>query len=187
MNEIFTKANIELLAGSIGALAIIVRFTYLTIKLLVKAQKESNMGNQIANIRTASIPAATAVVGYDLLTGERDARVPFARKLDTIALVGSAAAGDTIIELFVQGQSVGKYSNSSTGVSIDRTKDMIPLNIYVGANELIEAKVIDAASTNPVVLQLEFDKPEYNKTYRRSYRRSGGSRPAAGGGRWLGR
>lgn len=144
------------------------------------------MSPQIANIRTDQIAAATAVVGYDLLTGQRDARTPYARKLDGLAYVGSANVGDTVVEIFVQGQSVGKYANSSTGVGVDKQKDVMPLNIRVPANALIEAKVTDAASTNAVVLQLEFDTPEYSTGYRKTFRRKsytgGGTARRSGNG-----
>lgn len=163
------------MAGAIGALAICLRFGYKLMNLLIKAEKREKM-NQIANIRTANIPAATAVVGYDLLTGERDARVPFGRKLDTLIYTGSAVLGDSRIEIFVQGQSVGKYANTSLGLVATDKKDMIPLDLDVPANSLLEAKVITAATTNPVVLQLEFSKPDYSGRRTSFRRKSGGAR-----------
>lgn len=132
----------------------------------------------IANIRTAQIAAATAVVGYDLLTAQPDARVPYPRIMDGVALVGSAAAGDTVIELRINGRRVGTYSNTATGVGVDKERDLMPLDLYVGANQLIEAVVTDAASTNAVVLQLEFHKAA-RKSFggsRRTNRRSGNRR-----------
>jgi len=134
----------------------------------------------IANIRK-EVAQASAGVGVDLLQvapAEPTARVPYARKLDYIGFVGSAAVGDCVVELFVNQQSKGKYGISSTGKGIDKQKDLIPLNIYVPANGLIEAKMVTAAVTNPVVIQLEFDKPSGSGTgysgRRRSYRRTGG-------------
>jgi len=124
-----------------------------------------------ANIRTAQIAAATAAVGYDLLTGVADARVPYARIMDGIALVGSAAAGDTVVDIFINGTRKGTYSNTATGVAVDKERDLMPLDLFVGANALIEAKVTDAAATNPVVLQLEFHTPT-KKAFRPYARRS---------------
>jgi len=138
------------------------------------------MSGTISNIRTAQIAAATAVVGYDLLTNVRDARANYSRVLDGLVLVGSAAAGDTEIELFIGGKSVGKYINTSTGVAYDRQKDLIPMDIFIPANSPMEARVTDAASTNAVVLQLEFHAAgkgySGGRNFRRTYRSSSGRR-----------
>lgn len=129
----------------------------------------------IANIRKV-VAVADAVVGVDMLQvspAEPNVRTPYARKMDGIAITGSAAVGDFIIDLFVNGTKKGTYSNTSTGLGMDKSKDLIPLNLFVPANALIEARIIDAANTNPVVIQLEFDKPDVaGRTFRRSARRS---------------
>jgi len=130
----------------------------------------------IANIRTGQIAAATAAVGYDLMTGIAEARVPYARIMDGFALVGSAAAGDTVVDLFINGTKKGTYANTSTGVAIDQNKDLMGMDLFIGANQLIEVKVTDAASTNAVVCQMEFHKPTGKSGTRRAgaYRRAGG-------------
>ena len=137
------------------------------------------MALDIANIRK-EIAAASALVGVDLLQvspSHPDARTPFARKMDSIACVGSAAAGDFIFDLFINGRRVGTYANSATGVGIDKSRDLIALDLFVPANALIECKVVDAANTNPVLIQLEFSKPDRVGGFRRrTYRRYGSAR-----------
>jgi len=139
------------------------------------------MSPQIANNIRVEVAAATAVLNYDLLKDHRDNRVPYARKIDGISLVGSAAAGDTKVEIRIEGKTMLEVVNSATGVAVDRKRDVQPLNIFVPANNKIEAIVTDAPLTNPIALTLELDKPEYSGS-RRFFRKSNYS----GGGRRLG-
>jgi len=126
----------------------------------------------LANIRV-EVAAATAAVGYDMISTDFNARVPEGRRLKGLMLTGSTAAGDCIIEVMVGNKSIGKFSNTSTGLVGDRTKDYREIGEYVPANQLVQAFVRDAANTNPVVLEMEFQ----HSTTRTGYpRRSGGYR-----------
>lgn len=109
----------------------------------------------MANI-LKQVVAATATVGYDLIQAEINNRSPKARRLTKLALTGSSAAGDTVVEVLVQGKSIGSYANTSTGLVADRTKDFRDVNAYVAPNELVQVFVRDAPTTNPIVLELEF-------------------------------
>ena len=86
------------------------------IKRLGKPRKRKR---ERMNIRV-EVAAATAVVGYDLIQNHVNNRVPSARVIDGIALVGSAAAGDTVIELMVNNKSEGMFSNTATGTAVTR-------------------------------------------------------------------
>lgn len=125
----------------------------------------------MSNIRV-SVAAATAVVNYDLVQNEINALLPESRVIKGFGLVGSAAAGDTIVELMVGNKSIGKYENSSTGTVFDVQKDIKVLDEFVPANTRVQAIVRDAAATNPVVCLIEFGRPARasGTRRRRSYR-----------------
>lgn len=124
----------------------------------------------MANIR-ASVAQATAVVDYDCFKDEPQNRQPFARIITGVGVVGSAAAGDFIIELMVGGVSHGKFENVATGTAfVEGT--IKKTDIYVGANAQVQAIVRDAANTNPVVCYCEFGQPAKTSSRRWSSRRS---------------
>jgi len=134
----------------------------------------------MANIRV-EVAAATAVLGYDLLQGDLNNRVPTGRKLAGLMFTGSTAAGDCVIELMVGNKVIGKFANTSTGLVADRTKDYRQINEYVPANQLVQAFCRDAANTNPVVLEIEFTASSSGTgTFRR---RTGGRRTGGYAGR----
>lgn len=101
-----------------------------------------------------SVAAATAVTDYDLMQDERQQVVSYDRVLTGLMLTGSAAAGDTVIRLFVEDVMIGEYANTSTGEgTIDA--DLQPLeNIAVPGGSKIHAIVVDPPSTNPIILKL---------------------------------
>jgi len=95
-----------------------------------------------------SVAAATAAVGYDLLSGNMLQQVGYPRVITGVGLCGSAAAGDTAIELYVDTVLVGQFYNTTTGFP---TNDhIVPIEFEIPANSRIVCKVIDAASTNPI-------------------------------------
>ncbi len=94
-----------------------------------------------------SIAAATAVLDYDLLTNNTQAKAERARILVAVGLQGSAAGGDTKIQLMVGQTEVAQIYNLTTGFP---NKDaMFTLNYPIGT-ERIYAKVTDAPATNPI-------------------------------------
>jgi len=127
----------------------------------------------IENTRSV-VAYGTAVVGYDLLTGNVDARATDSRVICGVACLGGGAVGDCGFELWIDNNKVGTYFNTSTALAPDKQKDIIDANTYVKAGALIQAKVIDAAPSGSIVCHIEFSRPQ--KTFsRRGYTR----RPAA--------
>ena len=57
----------------------------------------------------ASIAAATAVVGYDLLKDNMLQAVGYPRVITGVGLTGSAAAGDSAVDLYVDTVLVGQF------------------------------------------------------------------------------
>lgn len=100
-----------------------------------------------------SIAAATAVVGYDLLSGESWTVDGRDRVVRGIALAGSAAAGDTIIEVKAASNVIAKKYNQTTG--FPNRDNMLPVNGRIPAGQKITAPVVDAAATNAINLILD--------------------------------
>jgi len=99
-------------------------------------------------IAQTSVAAATAVLGYNLLTGSVFDQVSWARTLRGAALAGSAAALDTKVEVFVGTNKVAELYNSATGAP---TRDhLFPINAMVPAGEEVSVVVVDAPATNPL-------------------------------------
>lgn len=103
-----------------------------------------------------SVAAATAVVGYDLLVNEVHARSPKHRTLNAVALKGSAAAMDTIVEMYIDEVRVGKFGNTGTGVPNKDDLFMTERNI-IPAGAQIRAIVTDAPATNPIQVMLTLE------------------------------
>lgn len=95
-----------------------------------------------------SIAAATAVVGYDLLTDNRQQVLPYPRVILGLKLTGSAAAGDTKVELWVGERRIGEYFNTNTGYG--NADDIQPVNTPVPPGTPIHLIVVDAPNTNPI-------------------------------------
>lgn len=97
-----------------------------------------------------SIAAATAVVGYDLISDADWQQQPYARRIAAIAVTGSAAAADTEIEIFIGPVRIGVMKNTNTGYPTD--DDFVGCNELVPAGAKIQAKVVDAPASNPIVV-----------------------------------
>ena len=99
---------------------------------------------------TADNPAAVAIVGADLFSGEVWSRAPQDRVLNGIAYTGSAVIGDTEIEVFVDEVRVGSFFNSALLTpQVDR--DVVPLeSLGVPSGAQLRALVVDAAATSVV-------------------------------------
>lgn len=102
---------------------------------------------------SVSVAAATAVVGYDLLKDHRRQQVEGIRVITDIKITGSAAAGDTEVELFVGDEYIGNFFNTATGFgNLDDVQDFGDTLVYPG--EKIHLYVKDAPSTNPINVTL---------------------------------
>lgn len=106
-------------------------------------------------LTVVSIPAATAVVGYDLLTNRPDISTSgMARILRALALTGSAAAGDTSIDIKVANVVVATLFNSATGFPTnDAAKFDTQYNVPAGSP--VSVIVTDAPATNPINLLVD--------------------------------
>lgn len=129
-----------------------------------------------------TVAAATAVLNYDLLMGEKFAQASYARKLVEFAIVGSAAIGDCGVEIWAGEARKGQFYNSSAGANlIPKDYDRKYPNAFIPANAQVMVKVIDAPASNPVVIELTFS------TGRRStmgLSRGYGYRASSGIGGW---
>lgn len=103
-----------------------------------------------------SVAAATAVVGYDLADGTNWQAVGFDRMLNGAALKGSAAAGDSKVDIFIDQEKVAELFN--TGVGFPNMDDMYPLEVPVPAFSKIRILVTDAPTTNPLNVACSFEE-----------------------------
>lgn len=95
-----------------------------------------------------SIAAATAVVGYDLLTDQPIRTSEVDRVVTGISLLGSAAALDTIADLLVGQDRQLRMYNRTTG--FPNMDDLTPLSAVVPAGSPLTMPVIDAPATNAI-------------------------------------
>ena len=102
-----------------------------------------------------SVPAATAVVGYDLLTNRPDIASASARRvLRALALTGSAAAGDSVVDVKVGNRTVATLYNTATGFpTADASKFPTAYNVPGGSP--LSVIVTDAPATNPLNLLVD--------------------------------
>lgn len=103
---------------------------------------------------TVSLAAATAVVGFDLADGERWKEQGNDRVLLGVALCGSAAEGDSEVDLFVDETRIATIFN--TKLLFPDEDDLIDIGVQVPANSEFSAVVIDAPATNPLNLRVDF-------------------------------
>jgi len=106
-----------------------------------------------------SIAAATAVVGYDLLSTLPYARVSGGgRVLRSAGVAGSAAAQDSRVGVLVGGVKIGQLYNGATGgVSGDR--DMTDFgDAWIPPGESLSVLVEDAPATNPLNLRIVIEE-----------------------------
>jgi len=104
---------------------------------------------------TASVAAATALIGVDLFSGEVWSRAPQNRVITNIGVTGSAAITDFEGDLMVDEIRIGNYFNTTAGVSQPKFDDKIPLeNLQVPGGAQLRFVVRDAATTSPVNIAL---------------------------------
>ena len=105
---------------------------------------------------SVSVAAATAVIGYDLARDQTWQQSSRARVLRGAALTGSAAAGDTLIEIFRGSVKVGELFNSALAFP---TRDhLFPVGAPIPAHEEISVLVVDPPVTNPLNLLMDFEE-----------------------------
>lgn len=101
-----------------------------------------------------AVAAATAVVGYNLLTNSEARQSTRQRVLVAASLTGSAAAGDAEVELKAGSRTIAKLANLATGYP---TKDhFLRVGEIIAPNEELGAFVLDAPATNALILGLDF-------------------------------
>lgn len=106
---------------------------------------------------TSSVAAATAVVNYDILQGERWNRSPVNRQLVALGLAGSAAIGDTQVDFYIDEVRVAGLFNTATGFP-QVNRDMQPMGgLFIPAGAQLSGIVIDAATTNPINATLSIE------------------------------
>lgn len=113
---------------------------------------------------TVSIPVAqaTAVVGFNIMGGNRIQTAPHYRTINRIGLVGSTNPGDCSVDVFYGSTYIGTFFNTSGGANIIPldSKDMMNLhsNYVCEPNEPINILVSKAAVTNAIMLTMEIDE-----------------------------
>ena len=106
-------------------------------------------------LTTVSIAAAVAVVGYDLLTNRPEiTSSQRQRVLRGCALTGSAAAGDTVVDIKVGNRTIATLYNTGTGFPT-QDASFFKTSYRVPPGAPISAIVTDAPATNPINLLLD--------------------------------
>jgi len=106
------------------------------------------------SVEEVSVAAASAPVQTNLLANSDMRQAGHRRVLKTAGLAGSAAAGDTIVEIKVGARTVARLFNTATGFpTADHDRSV---NAVVPANAELSAIVTDAPATNPINLKVEF-------------------------------
>lgn len=106
-------------------------------------------------LTVVSVAAATAVVGYDLLTNRPDiSSSSQPRVLRAVGLTGSAAAGDAAVDIKVANRVVSSLFNSATGFpAADSAK--FDTSFAVPAGSPVSVIITDAPATNPINLLID--------------------------------
>jgi len=102
-----------------------------------------------------SVAAATAVVGFDLLQDQPNATIQPGQRITSVALKGSAAAGDSKVQITAGNITVAELYSNNTG--FPARDDMVQVDYVhpVGAGATrIYAKVTDAPASNPLNIAL---------------------------------
>lgn len=118
------------------------------------------------------VAQATAVANYNILQGEKYKSANYKRMLKSAALVGSTNPGDCSVEFWAGESRLGKIFNSSGGANLVPKKDDLQyINAVIAKGSELQAKVVDAAVGNDIILQVSIDFVKTKKTYRRRYYR----------------
>jgi len=106
-------------------------------------------------LSTVSVAAATAVLGYDLLTSRVDIATGAGRRvIRALGLTGSTAAGDTSVDVKVGSRVVATLFNSGTGFPLNDASKF-PTQYLVPPGSPISVVVTDAPATNAINLLID--------------------------------
>lgn len=106
----------------------------------------------------ASVAAASATVDADLLQvdNKRTRNAPNNRALTGIALTGSAAQGDSAVDVFIDTVLIGRFFNNDT--DFPNQDEVIPLEaLFWPAGGSLACIVVDAAATNPLNFRYDWE------------------------------
>jgi hypothetical protein len=107
----------------------------------------------------ASVAAATAVLGHDLANGQIFQQQSVDRALTGFAITGSAAAGDTKVDLYIDTVKIGEFFNTTTGFPTQDHLVKLAGN-FIPSGAQIHCYVTDAPATNPINIMLTWDDVE---------------------------
>ncbi len=106
-------------------------------------------------LTTISVPAATAVLAYDLLTNRPDVQTGAGRRvIRALSLTGSAAAGDAAVDVKVGNRVVATLYNTALGFP-NNDASKFPTQYLVPPGSPISVVVTDAPATNPLNLMID--------------------------------
>ena len=95
-----------------------------------------------------NVAAATAVIGYDLLSGQPVRTSDVDRVITGLGIMGSAAALDTVADLLEGFDRQITVQNRTTGAP--NMDDVLPTVVEIPAGSPITLPVVDAPATNPI-------------------------------------
>ena len=110
---------------------------------------------------TVQETAATAVVGFNLMSGNRVQVSNRNRRVRRIGVVGSAVLQDAEVQLFYGSNFVGNFKPTTIGVVVPLdARDMMPVvdADFCPAGESLNLFISDAPATNPIVATLEIEE-----------------------------
>jgi hypothetical protein len=107
------------------------------------------------SISQGSVAAATAVVGYDLMSGDTNRSSTLNRNLVAVGIAGSAAELDTKVRIMVGNLEVATLFNSDTG-AVNVNTSMFRLIQPVPAGSICSILVVDQPTTSPINYSLDF-------------------------------
>jgi len=106
-------------------------------------------------LTTVPVAAATAVVGYDLLTNRPDvANSGASRVIRSLSLTGSAAIGDAACDVKVANRVVATLYNTALDFPTNDASKF-PTSYNVPAGSPVSVVITDAPATNPIVLMID--------------------------------
>jgi len=103
-----------------------------------------------------SVAAATAILGYDLATGQTWKTSGHDRMINSVGLAGSAAPLDSRVDVMVGETKIAELYNSSL-LAVQKDADMFRGGAHVPGGTPITITVVDAPVTSPLNVAVDFD------------------------------